>query len=144
MWLDMGNNGVIVHKGRYRSDSDNMGCICVCLSIYVSIYLSMYLSIYPSIYLSIYPSIYLTIAGCDENPSSLQVGPAQEVCRDPAVLQLGDECCGWRPSADVESPKWFDKKMWFSHGKWEGNNKTDVSRTRSRLNKTNNWGFWFN
>ena len=30
-----GKQRVIVHKGRYRSDSDNMGCIFVCLSIYL-------------------------------------------------------------------------------------------------------------
>ena len=35
----------------------------------------------------------------------------------------------------MESPKGFDKKMWFSHGKWEGNNKNDVPRMRNRLNK---------
>jgi hypothetical protein len=37
----------------------------------------------------------------------------------------------WKVQSDLT-------KMWFSHGKWEGNNKTDVSRMRSRLNKTNN------
>ena len=71
------------------------------------------------------------------------------VMRTPAACRLAppkkfaetQQCSSLAMSAaDEDRPRMWKvlrdlTKMRFSHGKWEGNNKNDVSRMRNRLNK---------